>query len=202
MDKVITGLKLLSDVVAAAGVILPPGLYQLTFVSPPMLGDYGLVAAALALFVFILVLFAYRPAPEAYTGVSHVAKWAAAVGCVFVVALLCFIFLLRLTTVREPQKSETRYQIGFGTAEWNLTELGQKMKRSRPNDTVVAWMEMNGAFSDDGPEKLWQPWAISLAGVSLVALYLLIFVCWAWAWALLAKHFSLMEPRPPGGPFT
>jgi energy-coupling factor transporter transmembrane protein EcfT len=193
-EGLVNTLKLVSDVFAAVGgVVTPFGFTNFLNIAPPFLQDFGITPAAITGFLLFIVLVVYKPSEDTYTGISRVGKWAIGIGCAFIVTLLLYILLLNLSTVYDPQKGETRYQIGFGNAEWSMTDKGKEMKQNFPNETIIGWMERNAAFSDRGPEKLWKSWSISLAGILLAVLYIFLFVFWAWAWALLGKQLSMKQ---------
>jgi hypothetical protein len=112
-----------------------------------------------------------------------------------VVAIVAYFIGRTYWTIGPPPgrlEEGVRYQIGFHLAPWSLTsEAADKLDSlsvaSRtPGDLMLAF----GAYKDGGPQLIWKPWTIVVAGSMLVALYLVAFLFWAFAVSMLARHIA------------
>lgn len=108
--------------------------------------------------------------------------------------LAAYVLLLQFTSVASPQGGVARYQIGFGTADWSLTERGRHWKEKDPNVTPLKILMNEASFSQELVGELWQTWTIYLAGSCLIVVYFVGFLLWTIGFAVLAKH----RGKPPG----
>jgi hypothetical protein len=89
-----------------------------------------------------------------------------------------YLALLQYCSVVDPQSDSTRYSIGFGRADWSLTETGRAYQHSHPAYTPEDMMLAEGAFRPGGAELLWTPKTIALAAGALLVTYIVGFVMW------------------------
>lgn len=183
---------------AAAGGALVPGLSIFTSYTPPFFPASGIVASLLGA-ALIFAVYAYNPTVSLNPiGVPPLVARGLCLTLIGTICLVAYFVCLNNWTVLDPQSFEERFQIGFGTAGWGLTDVGQQWKRDEPEGPPELWMRREGAFNPHGPRKLWRAGAINIAGTLLVALFLVSFVTWTLGFSLLAKHDSL-SPRALGG---
>jgi hypothetical protein len=107
---------------------------------------------------------------------------------VSVLLLVLYVLLFQFTTISAP--SGKRLQIGFGRANWSLTDGGKTWVRTQPSITVVEMVENEAAFDQGRLTILWTTWSIYTAGGLLILLYFVGFVCWTKGFAILAKQDS------------
>ena len=169
----------------AANIV--PGFSWFISLSPPLFPQIGIIASALG-FAIIFTIYAYSPKPNAGR-LPQLVK----MGFACIIGALCLIIIyllfLRCSTVLDPQSEEVRFQIGFGKQDWSLTEVGLEYKKKiLPGESVVMWMQAEAAFFRQGPEKLWKPWSILLAGTLMIVIFVFAFGLWAAGFAFLAKQ--------------
>src|SRR5436305_9386084 len=87
-------------------------------------------------------------------------------GVLFLICGILFIFAYAIVlpqwTVLEPQERRSRFQVGFGLADWSLTtRVGLPDKQKNPDATPETLMMIETAFSPQGPEKIWKAWSIT-----------------------------------------
>jgi hypothetical protein len=183
----------LADVVAAASLLVP-GLAYWTYTAPPFSPGLSSVAATMAL-VAVLLTFrqpSSRPRLPA-TAARH--PW-----CLLVLAVACgvgYCLLLDLCSV-VPEGETKRLQVGFGTAEWNLTKTTREwMSQADEEPTKEELMDRRGGYADDGAGvyKIWQRWAVYLAAALLIGLFLLSLNLWTLGWVLLSQDTPEGEAR-------
>ncbi len=127
--------------------------------------------------------------------------WGVWLASAMVSVVACTV-LLRFTTVLEPQRDEIRFQIGFGLADWTLTEHGRQLVRAHPNLTERQLILADGGFIPGGPERIWTGWSVYTAGSLLIVLYLGALIAWTVTIAIGARALldaGVWHPRPPSG---
>jgi hypothetical protein len=161
------------------------------FPDAPPLVPYGRPTVAAACAVLLVVVFMRprvgRTCRERTTRLRWAVLWLGAA----LVLLSVYNMLLNELTVLEPQTYKTRFQVGFGRAEWSLTDVGRAMVREHPLWTPEQLMLGAGAFqSNTGAMLVWQPWSVRIAGLVLVGVYFPLFVSWIMAVAIAAREVS------------
>lgn len=167
--------------VSGAGL---PAITYFTTLAPPLFAEAGLITSALA--GAILIIAATWKAKND-TGLGYV-KIAAGFLAVAIPLLVAYSLLLNFTTVVGPGVDGTRYQIGFGRAEFSLTEVGNAYVKHNPTLQPKQLMMNEAAFDQDRVPILWKTWLIYAAGLLLIVVYFFGFLCWTIGFALLAKH--------------
>lgn len=175
-------LKWLSNVTAGAGVLVP-GYSYFTQFAPPLLPTAGLLTSALAV-ATITVVYLRRKEPPLPLKLFFFFLVPA------IVTLVLYIILLEFCTVVDPQESN-RFQIGFGSFDWSLTEKGLQWKLGHPTQTIQEWMLYFHAFKPGGPDLIWKTWTVLLSGALTVVMFVTAFILWTFFWASLAKRMSL-----------
>lgn len=198
----LSAFKWINGLGAAVGVAVPAYSY-FTSLDPPLLPGAGVLTSAVGAATILVGLY-YEPKKQARAG-SRLPTLVR-LGRNYIVAslliLIAYLILLQMCTVLEPQRQKVRFQLGFGRADWTMTEEGRRVKATLPDEPVQRWMMSKGAFRRGGPEILWAPWSIYLAGGLMVATFFLMFGFWTFGWSLLAKHkasapASDARGRPP-----
>lgn len=185
--KYLSAFKWLNGLGAAVGITIPAYSY-FTALDPPLLPAAGVITSALGA-ATIFVAFYYRPKkPRGTSKLPTLVKLGRNYILASLFILIAYLILTQLCTVLEPQKQKVRFQIGFGRADWTLTEEGRRVKAALPGEPVTRWMLSKGAFKRGGPETIWKPWSIYLAGGLMVASFFLMFGFWTFGWSLMAKH--------------
>lgn len=182
-------LRSTSGLVAGVGALVP-GFAFFVELDPPLLAGSGVITCAVAL-AAILIGYQYEPVKRRIGGslpplVRQARTFLAWSG----VGFLLLMFLFRWTTVLTPRGD--RIQIGFGLAEWGLTEFAKQVLSQNPAVTPIELILRTGGLAQGGIDKLWRWWAVALAGSLTLAIFLATFVSWCLGWSLLAK-----QRRPP-----
>ena len=81
------------------------------------------------------------------------------------------------------------YQIGFGRADFSLSEPGLKIKQGKPTATKQELLLRGPGFRRGGPHIVWRSWSIYLAGSLLIVLYIATFLFWSVGFTFLARHY-------------
>jgi amino acid transporter len=104
-----------------------------------------------------------------------------------VVVLIAYLTALNLWTVPDLQGKDVRYQIGFRTATWSLTNAGRLDLEKQPAATPEDLMLTEAAYHPGGPTIIWSAWSIVATGLLSLVLYLAGFVLWTAGFAVLAR---------------
>ena len=191
----LSAFKWINGIGAAVGVTIPAYSY-FTALDPPLLPAAGVITSAIGA-ATILVAFYYKPKkPRGKSRLPNLVRLGRNYIGTSLVILIAYLILIQMCTVVEPQKQKVRFQIGFGRADWSLTEAGRRVKAAHSDEPVARWMLSKGAFRQGGPEIIWEPWSIYLAGGLMVATFFLIFGFWTFGWSLLAKHKATVGGPP------
>jgi hypothetical protein len=174
---------------AASGIGVPAYNFFSSF-PPPLFPAISLLTAAISGAILFIVSTWKPPANGGKRTVPWVVKRGATLIVISIPLLIAYILLFQFTTIklRPPFSQTERIQIGFGKAEWSLTEAGRKWTRDQPTITVYQMVENEAAFEQRRVEKLWQTWSIYCAGLTLIVLFFLGFLSWTAGFALLANH--------------
>lgn len=192
MQQYLKSLKSLTGLLVSAGVLVP-ALAYFTILSPPLLQESSLFTAAIAV-ATLLAVFQYRFRNEHLTareGFSPLSRRAVHLLLGALATFIGYILLLRISTVVDPQ-GQQRWQIGFYKLQWSLTAAGREKAPELP---IEDWMLSGAYFRDGGPEVLWTPFSIYLAGILLILLFTTTFVLWTAGWGLLAKQHAYASQR-------
>lgn len=181
-------VKSMSVLAGAISSGLPGATYFLHY-APPLFAITALLSGGVGLAVFVRV-FVIRP------DLTTSAKKGFRFVMLAVVAGSVYSVLLPLLTVTSPSDSalgKERFQIGFRTLDFSLTDEAKK-KRDQfdlrtPEDLMLAF----GGYESGGAYLIWRTWTIVLAGFLLIGLFITTFMFWAHGLALLAWSLS----RPP-----
>lgn len=175
---------------AASGAGVPAYTFFSSF-PPPLFPKTSIITAALSTAILFIAL-KWRPkTDDRKHGTPHIVKRGSRFIGLAVLLLIVYVLLLKFTTIDAP--SGKRLQIGFGQANWSLTEAGRDWVRTQPAITVVQMVTNEAAFDQNRLAILWPTWSINLAGLLLILLYFLSFTCWTAGFALLVKQRSLAE---------
>lgn len=194
MNNYLKAFKSIWGVGAIIGTLIPAYSF-FAELDPPLLLGAGLITSALAAATVVLTYY-YNPVhshPNSRLPILVKLSIKAFLG--FVILLVIYLVLLQWCTVVDPQTEKIRFQIGFGMADWSLTEKGHQWKAAHPDQNIQDWMLRMGAFRDKGPEIIWKPWTIYLSGSLMVLTFISTFVLWTLGWALLAKHKSMADQK-------
>lgn len=180
---------------AGSGVVVPASAY-FAGNAPPLFPEIGIITAAMCSAIIYSVQTYRLPLDKTRRGLPKLVRNGVTVLMLSLVILVAYVLLLRWTTVLDPQ-SANRFQIGFGTARWSLTTLGDRcIFRSR---SIEECMLSQTAFTNEGPFIIWKPWTVYAAGTSLIVMHLIAFTFWTLAFSLLAKHKSENDPLEATG---
>jgi len=187
MNSYLSSFKSIRGIGMGVGVLIPAFSFFVGL-APPLLPKTGLIASAFAA-ASIVIVYYFKPKPSGRSSrLPKLVKLAVTVLLLSVAILVIYLFLLEWCTVVQPEDEGSRLQIGFGRAQWSLTEKGRQLKMEHSGQTIVEWMLRTGAFGDKGPEIIWEPWAIYLSGCVMIVAFIAMFVLWTVGWALLAKQ--------------
>jgi hypothetical protein len=193
VEKYLDAFKWFTGLLTGVGVAVPAYTYFTSY-SPPLLESASLLTAAISA---ATIIFAYYHEPRLREGEDAgrrllvVARRALIAGLVLFVVYLALVRLCTVAAQITPESEVQRYQVGFWTFGWGLTEDGQFLMREHPGATPYELMDYGVAFTDDGPSKLWRLWTIYAAGLIMVAVFLFSFVLWVFGWSLLAKRRAM-----------
>ncbi len=186
-----SAFKWIKGVCAGVGVAVP-ALSFFDHYAPPLFEASSLLTAAIAGAVIILTYY-YEPsvaAPD--TKKKKLVRYARNALVAATLLLVVYMVMLKVCTVADPPaKPAARYQIGFWTFDWSLSEDGQYLKQKHPGSGPWELMDYGVAFSKDGPAKIWKFSMIIASGISMILVFLLTFVLWVFGWSLLAKRKAL-----------
>src|SRR5437762_2149218 len=130
---------------AASGAGLPALSYFTTF-APPLFAGASLITGGLA--AAILVIAA---AWKTKDGAAVPGSVKTAVICLVaaLASLIAYSLLLQFTTVVGPESDGARYQIGFGRAEFSLTDVAKGHLKHNPTLQPKQLMMYEAAFDQD-----------------------------------------------------
>lgn len=183
-NQYISILKWISNIAQGAGIFVP-GYSYFTLYAPPMFPGASVLTSALAVAVIVYVYYYYQP------GAKHARCIRLSFLATFVM-LTVYILLLQFFTVVDPQ-GKTRFQIGFRSADWSLTERGLQWKKEHPSQTIEDWMLSHAAYRPGGPELIWKQWTIYFLSALTIIIFMSTFVLWTKSFALLAKRKSIED---------
>jgi hypothetical protein len=185
MSNIKGGIKNLSVLAGAVGSLLP-GLTYFLHGAPPLFTLSALLSGGLGLATFIRV-FTIKPAKiaSAKKGFDYI--------LIAVFAGSLYGVLLPLLTVTPPSHStfgQEKYQTGFRTLDFSLTDEARAAKKQFDLRTSEDLMLAFGGYEPGATSLIWRPWTIQVAGLLLVAVFLTMFLFWAYGLALLAWSLS------------
>jgi hypothetical protein len=165
---------------AAAGPILP-GITFFSNYPPPLFPGISLLTTALGAAVLCIGYFSTSGLEPNRTIRRSALALALGLGC-----LCTYVLLLASTTIVSP-RGDHRFQVGFSTHQWSLTQTGLAAVHQQPDITKEELMMREGAYVSGGPERIWRPWTIQTAGLALICTYFLGFILWTIGFAILAS---------------
>ena len=183
-------------VAEAAGDI--PGIDVLADLAPPLVKPIvALVTGGAAVAITVWGAKPWSDAP---------AKLATrALQLVLLSVLLMIPYLLALQSWTEGAPADRpgidRTQIGFGVAEWTLTEEGNRILQalidSEAGEPTPEFLLLSKSahLDDDNVKLIWKPWTVNLAATLLALLYFLVLFIWSLGFALLDKQIRAEEVR-------
>ena len=178
--------KSINGILAAIGVLVP-AFSVFTNYSPPFFKGASLMTTAIAAIIIIVTFYFDPSSPKKQTRLPLLVRLSLKVFVIFLALLLVYLILFDLCTVETPDGT-VRFQIGVGKYDWGLTNKGLEVKAKFPDKTPQFWMMSAALFRPGGPDVLWKTWTIYLSGVTIILVFVLIFVLWTFGWALLAKQ--------------
>lgn len=132
-------------------------------VTPVYFGEYFSGTS----FFVVMVLSLSRAYEVANTNVEDDKIFTAtglAYACLSIICVFLFMYEISNWTVTGPGADNIGYQVGFGVADWSLTEAGRSIKNSFHDATPYTMIDGMAAFSPTEITKIWTPLSISLAG--------------------------------------
>lgn len=178
-----------------AGGVAIPGITVLTEHSPPLFPLAALLTGSAG--VFILV-WGYRSKFD----IQVIPKRAVIIIMLAIASVVGYEVGLRFLTVLPPvERGRDREQIGFHMAAWSLTDYATEQLTTLNADPEIevttpldAMMALGGY--KDGPEIIWKPWTIILAGLVLLVLFAAGFALWTYGFAITARLFASESELP------
>ncbi len=176
----IGALKALCALTGSLGAVIPGYAYFSQF-APPNFREITLLTGGLALVVLVATLMRRKGRPSVTKATVRIFA-----------AFFCLVFygvMLDLTTVTAPAdfQTEERFQIGFGMADWSLTDTAKDLVKTRGLDTKEQIMLAVQGYTDTDAVKLaWHWWSVRLAQAILLMLFTVGFLLWTHGFALLA----------------
>jgi hypothetical protein len=179
------------------GGALVPGFLFFTSFSPPLFPGISIVISALATaIIFSVYSYKSKERNDKSRGLPKYVRIGILLLGIAIILIILYVITFQAWTILEPQKNEIRFQIGFGKAEWSLTEgIGKDLKKEFPYGPVTEWALNERAFDQERVELIWKPWTIYFAGVLLILIYFSSFILWTIGFALMAKHASFLSDR-------
>lgn len=191
--KPIVDLKSLKTLFLLAGSLgsLLPGFAFFLDLSPPLLPEAKLLPAIAAAAVAIAFVW---PRKRRESGEHYKQELLRASATVLASLLVVVIYIAsyRLTTVSPPVPPPT-ITCQTGLSLNHLTESARRFIErhpalANPQDLMLAYAAFAGCRTD----LIWKRWSISVAGVTLIMLFLTASILWAFGFAWLAR----LLPRP------
>lgn len=173
---------------AATGVGVPAYSFFSSY-SPPLFPSISLITAALACAIFVTITLTSRRRQKADPSLKQImCAWLCLIAAICLI--IGYILLFQYTTVVISPSDNQRLQIGFGTAEWTLTQTGREAKQRRPTLTASELLRNEADFAQERVPRLWQNWSIYAAGFGLIVLYLPGFLLWTTGFSILGIKSS------------
>lgn len=173
-------LKAFCATIGLMGSIIPGYAYFSNF-APPNFRELTLLTGGLAL-VALVATFMLKNVQRMLR--KSVARIFAGFIC-----LIVYGAMLDFTTVDAPPayQSDTRFQVGFGLAEWSLTSEALATVESQNLETKeLVMLSIQGYTDPDAVRLAWKWWSILLAQTILIVLFTIGFLLWTHGFALLA----------------
>lgn len=188
-------LRSIQGLVASLGILIPAAATFLSTLTPPPHLATAPIVAALAVATLVGTYY-YTPGgrKKRKKGLPLLVRRGLIAILLSVVLFALYLPLLNHLTVQSSKGK--RYQIGFYTADFGLTAEGREVKAKDGDKTPYEWMMNDALFSDSGPRKLWEWWAITLSFLICFFVFAATFVIWTHGWALLAKQRALSGDIP------
>lgn len=176
-------MKKLISWVGGLGVVGVPAWSFFSSYAPPLFPGVTLIVAALSGAIWAAVKLPKR------SGATQIAKERVKAALILIAAatvlIIAYILLLQFTGLPIPPEKEKRVQIGFGTANWSLTDVGRKWKSEHPAWTAEEIAEREAAFDQGRVFIVWNTWSVYCAGLGLIILYFVAFALWGSGFAIL-----------------
>jgi hypothetical protein len=157
-----------------------PALSYFKDYAPPLFAGASVIITALAAAI-LLVATPRKAQPGSNKLVITYLSLALAL-------LIAYALFLTFTTVVGPDNNGARYQIGFGRAQFSLTDVARGYLRDDPTLQPKDLMLYEKAFDQGRIPILWQTWSVYAAGLILIVVYFFGFIFWTIGFALLAKR--------------
>ena len=109
-----------------------------------------------------------------------------------VCVIIAYFLFIDMTTITDP-RGEKRFQLGFNGFDFSLTKEGREWKKDNPTKSMEDWMKSFGAFKKGGPQLIWKPATIYLAGTILSIAYILAFVFLTYVLGIMVILKSVKE---------
>jgi hypothetical protein len=175
------------------------GVPALTFFenyTPPLFPQVGLLLTALSgALLYVLTTGSPKAGFASVKTLKRLSRQAVIWIGVALVFMIVYVLLLHYCTVMDPQKGTVRFQIGFGTAPWSLTESGRKLALALSNPSPDDLMMAEGAYVPGGPETIWSAWSTLVAGMALILSYMAAFIAWTTGFGLLIRHRNMNKDQ-------
>jgi hypothetical protein len=159
-----------------------PILATVTGVTPPLLGGRASVLGPIVAAAIYLAHERKVSAQQLLRRAFRTLAWT-------LMLLVVYFAALEQWTVSDP-RSGSRFSIGFGMADWSLTEHGRALIEREKVSTPVELMMADAAFAEGAPQRLWKNWAIVLTSAVLALTFLSSLVLWAAGFGWLAAHMT------------
>ena len=180
---------------AGTGVSVPALTFFQNY-TPPLFPQVWLLLTALSgALLYVLTTGSPKAGSASIETLQRLSRRAVTWIGVALACMIVYVLLLHYCTVMDPQKGTVRFQIGFGTAAWSLTESGRKLASALSNPSPDDLMMAEGSYVPGGPEKIWTAWSTLVAGIALILFYLAAFIAWTTGFGLLIRHRKMNDDR-------
>ncbi len=176
LKSILELLKSFQGLIASLGAIVP-GYTFFTNNCPPLFAHISIITSALAVAVIISVSQSQRQLSSRKSISILILAFLIVIG---------YMIFLDFSTIEIDDTQ--RWQIGFGTMDFGLTPVGQKMiagdqcPGSNYEDILMC-----AGFMRENIELIWKRDMVYLAGTTLIILFTLSSLLWTYGWVHLAK---------------
>ena len=169
-------MKSIEGLVSAIGCAIPGIMYIEKLGLPPQFPWIAILVIPLSIF------FSYAEHLPGNRFLRHCSPIILIT--ISVILIIGYTLLYNTTTISIDDKS---YQIGFGTANFSLTDEGMKIKNGNcPGNDKNSLLMCTGFLPERIP-LIWKSWTVICTGLILLLLYILGPVIWTVAWYKLAS---------------
>lgn len=172
-----------AGLVSAIGYLIPGIMYLAKLGPPPPYPWIPIIVIPLSIFFS----YAEHLREDRFLGMFSAKKLI----IISIILIIGYTLFYGTTTIYINDKF---YQIGFGTANFSLTDEGLRIKNGNCPGNDKNSLLMCAGFLPERIPLIWKSWAIICTGLILLLLYTLGPIFWTLAWYKLASENENFKP--------